>query len=405
MKRISLAALLLGALGAGATAQAQDAAVLAAATAETPALLATLERIVNVESGSKDAAGVAALTGLLEKELAALGMQVRRAAGGSLLASLQGRGQRRILLMAHMDTVYPRGTLARSPFRVEGDKAYGPGIADDKSGVGMVLHTLKLLRAAGMQDYGTLTVLFNNDEEIGSPGSRALIEEQARAADYVLSFEPNMAGMEGFTLGTSGVGRIEATVGGKAAHAGVDPDAGVNALTEAADLVARTLALDDKAAGLRFNWTAIQAGSAGNAIPDSAKLGADVRYTSNEQFDALLAKLEEKAQQKKLAASTVKVDVVRGRPAFNANAGSKALMRQAVAIYAEAGGKLQVVPRIGGGSDAAYAALSGKPVLEGLGLPGGGMHGSAAEFVDVKAAPRRLYLAVRLVGELSRSAD
>jgi len=403
MKRTTFRALLLCVFVAGASAQTPDSALLAASSAEQPALLATLERIVNIESGSKDSAGVAALTDALEKELAALEMKVQRAPGGNLLATLQGKGKRRILLLAHMDTVYPRGTLARTPFRLEGGKAFGPGIADDKSGIAVVLHTLKLLRSANMQDYGTLTVLFNNDEEIGSPGSHTLIDAQARAADYILSFEPNMAGTEGLTLGTSGVGRIEATLGGKAAHAGVDPDAGVNALVEAADLVARTLSLDDKASGLRFNWTSLQAGSVGNVIPDTARLGADVRYTSNEQFESLLKSLNQKAQQKKLAASTIKVDVVRGRPAFNADAGSQALMQKAIEIYAEAGGKLVIVPRVGGGSDAAYAAMSGKPVLEGLGLPGGGMHGSAAEFVDVQSVPRRLYLAARLIGELSRN--
>ncbi len=391
---------LLGcALAAALPAHAADERLLAAAGAERPALTATLEQLVKIESGSRDAAGLARLADHLDARLQALGMAVRRE-GPHLLASMTGTGGRHVLLMAHMDTVYPAGTLARSPFRVDGDKAYGPGIADAKSGIAVILHTLELLRRQGWKDFGTITVLFNSDEETGSAGSHALIERAAARADHVLSFEPNMAGQEGFTLGTSGVASVQADITGKAAHAGMAPDAGVNALVEAADLVARTAPLDDKAAGLRFNWTTMQAGTAGNAIPDQATLRADVRFADNAQFDSLAQAVQQKAQQKKLAASDVKVTVQRGRPAFNADAGSRALTDRAARIYAEAGGKVLIVPRIGGGTDAAFAALAGKPVLEGLGLPGAGMHGSAAEYVDLAAVPRRLYLAARLVTEL-----
>lgn len=394
-------ALLACALATAAPARARDDALLEAASAERPSLTATLGQLVAFESGSRDGASLARFATHLETRLQALDMTVQRV-GGNLLATRRGKGGKHVLLMAHMDTVYPAGTLAQSPFRVEGNKAYGPGIADDKSGIAVILHALAFLQRRGWADAGTVTVLFNNDEETGSGASHALIEQAAARADYVLSFEPNLAGQEGFTLGTSGVATVQAVVKGKAAHAGMAPDAGVNALVEAADLVARTSALDDAAAGLRFNWTTMQAGGAGNAIPASATLGADVRFASNEQIPVLARALEQKAQQKKLPASEVTVTLVPSHPAFNADAGSRTLMQKAVGIYAEAGGKVQIVPRIGGGTDAAYAALSGRPVLEGLGLPGAGMHGSAAEYVDLDAVPRRLYLAVRLIAELSR---
>ena len=402
IKHVMPSMALAAACAHAAAGAATDTALLAAGQAERPALTATLEKLVTMESGSRDAAGVAALSALLERELAALGMAVQRDAAGTVRATLAGQGSQRILLLAHMDTVYPRGALAKAPFRIVGERAYGPGIADDKSGIAVILHTVKLLKARGFDGYGSLSVLFNVDEEVGSAASHPLITAAAREADYVLSFEPNLAGTEGFTLGTSGVGAVQATVKGKPAHAGVNPDAGVNALVEAADFVARTAALDDKAQGLRFNWTSVQAGSgSNNVIPDSAKLSADVRYASNEQFDALRPVLEQRARQVKLPGAQVDVTLQRGRPAFNADAGSRALIDTAVALYAEAGGKLVVAPRIGGGTDAAYAALAGKPVLEGLGLPGAGMHGSADEYVELDAIPRRLYLAARLVMALS----
>lgn len=379
-----------------------DKALLAASTTESGALVATLEKLVRIESGSRDAAGLAALAGLLESELKALGMQVRRDAGGNVVGSMQGKGGSHVLLMAHMDTVYPAGALAGAPFRIEGARAYGPGVADAKGGIALILHAVKLLRTAQWRDIGSLTVLFNNDEETGSQASQALIQSLAAQADYVLSFEPNMAGQEGFTLGTSGVANVTVDIQGKAAHAGMAPEAGVNALVEAADLVERTAGLDDRAAGLRFNWTGMQAGAAANVIPDRARMSADLRFATNEQADAAIGELEQLAQRKKLAASEVKLTVQRGRPAFNAGAAGRTLTEEAASIYAEAGGRIAIVPRVGGGTDAAFAALSGKPVLEGLGLPGAGIHGSAAEYVDLDAVPRRLYLAVRLIRDLGR---
>jgi glutamate carboxypeptidase len=302
--------------------------------------------------------------------------------------------------MAHMDTVYPKGMLAKAPFRVEGNKAYGPGIADDKGGIAVILHTLKLLKDYGVRDYGTLTVLFNTDEEKGSFGSRDLIQEEARAHDYVLSFEPTAADNESFTLGTSGIAYVLANVKGKASHAGAAPELGVNAVVEAADLVLRTMDLDDKAKGLRFNWTIVKGGAVSNIIPDSATVNADVRYARNEDFEAAMKTLEERAQQKKLPGAEVSIIVTRGRPAFNAGEGGKALVDKALGFYKEAGGTATVIERTGGGTDAAYASLSGKPVIESLGLPGFGYHSDKAEYVLVDAIPRRLYMATRLIMDL-----
>jgi glutamate carboxypeptidase len=302
-----------------------------------------------------------------------------------------------------MDTVYLKGTLAKAPFRVEGNKAYGPGIADDKGGNAVILHTLKLLKARGFQDFGTITVLFNTDEEKGSFGSRDLIQEEAKASDYVLSFEPTGAEAEKLSLGTSGIAYVQVNIKGKASHAGAAPELGVNALVEASDLVLRTMDIDDKSKNLRFNWTIAKAGAVSNIIPDSASLNADVRYARNEDLEAAIKTLEERAQKKKLPNSEIKVLATRGRPAFNAGEGGKKLVDKAVAYYKEAGGTLGVEERTGGGTDAAYAALSGKPVIESLGLPGFGYHSDSAEYVMIDAIPRRLYMASRLIMDLGAS--
>ncbi len=406
---LALAALLAAMLAAPAAwSQARDDALFAAATAEQLAVIQTLDHLVNIETGTGDAEGIAAAGKYLQERLETLGFTVTRnkaagsAVGDNLVGKLQGKGGKNVLLLSHMDTVYLKGTLAKTPFRIEGAKAYGPGIADDKGGNAVVLHTLGLLKARGFEDFGTITVLFNTDEEKGSFGSRELIQQEAAAADYVLSFEPTSVGTERLTLGTSGIAYVKAEITGKASHAGAAPEQGVNALVEASDLVLRTMDIDDKAKGLRFNWTIAKAGAVSNIIPASATLNADVRYARTEDFDAAMKTLEAKAQQKKLPAAEVKVEVTRGRPAFNAGEGGKKLVDKAVAIYKEAGGELTIEERTGGGTDAAYAALSGKPVIESLGLPGFGYHSDKAEYVDTSAIPRRLYLASRMIMELGQ---
>ena len=174
-----------------------DSVLLKAAESEQPALVATLEKLVNVETGTGDKSGIAEMGRLLESELRELGFTVARhkAAGNSvgdnLVGKLKGAGGKNLLLMAHMDTVYARGALAKAPFRIEGNLAYGPGIADDKGGIAVILHGLKLLKARGFNSYGTITVLFNVDEEGGSSGSRDLIRQVAGRNDVVLSFEPS----------------------------------------------------------------------------------------------------------------------------------------------------------------------------------------------------------------------
>lgn len=402
-----LAFVVLSMLGSGPAA-ARDDALYAAAAAEQPALVKTLERLVSIETGTGHAEGLAAMADLLEAELKAVGATVTRhkaagpVVGDNVVGRLAGRGGKRLLLMAHMDTVYVKGTLAKAPFRVEGERAYGPGIADAKGGIAVILHTLRLLKARAMNDFGEIVVLFNTDEERGSFGSRDLITALAREADFVLSFEPTGAGREGLTLGTSGIAYVTAVVKGRAAHAGAAPELGVNALVEAADLVLRTQDIDDKARGLRFNWTVLKAGNVSNIIPDEATVSADLRYARNEDVEAALKKLEAAAQKKRLPDAEVQIRVERGRPAFDAGPGGRLLVDKAVAIYKEAGATLGVVERTGGGTDAAYAALSGKPVIESLGLPGFGYHSNQAEYVDLAAVPRRLYLALRMIGELGR---
>jgi len=162
--------------------QARDDALYTAAAAEQPAVVKTLETLVGIETGTGDADGMAAAGTYFEDQLKGLGFTVTRSkpagnvVGDNIVGKLKGTGGRNLLLMSHMDTVYLKGILTTSPFKIDGDKAYGPGIADDKGGSAVILHSLKLLKARGFQTFGTITVLFNSDEEKGSFGSRDLIQ-------------------------------------------------------------------------------------------------------------------------------------------------------------------------------------------------------------------------------------
>ena len=186
-----------------ARAQAQEP-ILAAAQREKAPLLDTLKDLVSIESGSRDLEGLARLADLIANRLRALGGEVElvevsadmyrmedtpERVGQAVRATFKGSGTSKILLIAHMDTVYLKGMAEKQPFRVEGDKAYGLAIADDKQGIAVILHTLAMLKSLNFRDYGTITVLINGDEEISSPGSRKLLTRLGAEHDVTMSFE------------------------------------------------------------------------------------------------------------------------------------------------------------------------------------------------------------------------
>ena len=259
---------------------------------EKPAVIETLREIVGIDSGSRDKPGLDKLAALIGSRLEALGAKVERASGTAevieledtpkeigdiVIGRLTGKGTRDILLLAHMDTVYPPGTVAKLPFRIDGNLAYGPGIADDKAGVALILHTLALLKAQGFDDYRKLTIVINGDEEISSPGSRKVIERVAAEHEVVFSCEPTPVKIDRLDIATSGIASASMIVHGRSSHAGAAPELGRNALTELAHRLLQLGDLSDPSRGIKFNWTMAQAGTTRNVIPDRATAMADVR--------------------------------------------------------------------------------------------------------------------------------
>ena len=386
-----------------------DAALLKAATAQAPAVTATLKSLVEIETGTGDAEGMAAMGQYLAAAFTARGGTIERVkptggvVGDIIVARWKGTGKGKLLLISHMDTVYQRGALARAPFRLAdsaaGPLAYGPGISDDKGGIATILHTLPLLTP---RDYAELTVAINTDEERGSQGSGTIITELSKGMAAVLSFEPTSM-PERLTRGTSATNTVIVTIKGKASHAGGAPEAGINALVEAAHIIASTKDLDRGQGNRRFNWTVVeQQRGVRNIIPDDVTLIGDLRTSNLAQYDEFKAELLDRLKSPSIGGAVVTAEVRMNRPPFTASPASNALIEEARAIYATFGKELAVTERGGGGTDAGYAALAGVPVIESLGLPGYGAHTTQAEYVFLEAVPRRLYLAASLIRRLGR---
>lgn len=404
---------------AGTAAAAPVEPVHQLAQQEKPALIATLKDLVSIESGSKDIEGLDRIGTLIRDRLAALGAtdakliepaeiyrmeDTPKQVGKMVMAQFKGSGKRNIMLIAHMDTVYLRGMLAQQPFRIEGDRAYGLGIADDKNGVAVILHTLAILQKMKFKDYGTLTVLINGDEEISSPGARATLSRLGAQQDAVFSCEASRVNGDRLSLATSGIGSIYLTVQGKASHAGSAPEQGRNALYELSHQVLQMRDLSNPATGLKVNWTVSSAGTNRNVIPATATAQADVRVLRTADYDNLEKALQERIRKQLIPDTKVEVKFERRRPPLEVSDAARKLAAHAQGVYAEIGETLQVHDTAeGGGTDAAFAAAATKaPVIERFGLRGFGAHSNDAEYVDLNSVTPRLYLLTRMIMDVSQ---
>ena len=397
-------------------------AVLSLAKKEKQPLLDTLADLVSIETGSRDLEGLDRAATLIAARMRALGGTVElvdptadayRMAdtpakiGKIVLARFEGKGTKRILLLAHMDTVYLRGMLAKQPFRIDGDRAYGLGIVDDKQGVALMLHTLAMLKAMSFRDYGLVTALVNADEEISSPGSRKLITEEGARHDAVFSIESTRVDDDKLALATAGIASVVLTVKGRASHAGSAPELGRNALYELAHQILQTRDLSNPAIGLKMNWTLASAGTNRNVIPAEAVATADVRVLRVSDYDGIERSVRERIANRLIPDTQVDMIFERRRPPLEATEASRALGARAQKIYAELGKKLSVESVAeGGGTDAAFASLNAKgPVLERWGLQGFGAHSNDAEYILLDSIEPRLYLLARMIMDVSQRKD
>ena len=394
--------------GAAQAAGQRDNAVYRAVEASRPGVIELLERIVDVDSGTGDITGGERVETILSAPLRAAGATVRTApaevkgVAPNLIAVFHGSGKARMLIIAHVDTVFGPGTVAKRSFRIEGDRAYGPGVGDEKGGVVSAVTALQILHRLGFKDYATITLLLDGSEELGSPGSTRLIQTLARQNDVEFNMEPGDP-PDALTVWRKGAGDIVVQVRGRAAHAGMVPQNGRNAAME---LVHQLEALQGKfpqsGDATTVNLTVIRAGDRTNIIPDSAEATFDVRFRKPGEFDSILSRMKASLAPTSVPDTTVAISS-RGSayPPLIDNEQVAALGHRAQAIYAELGRSIALSGN-GGASESAVANSVGTPALDGLGFVGAGFH-TDHEWIDVGSITPRLYLFTRLLMETGRS--
>ncbi|MFL9812057.1 M20/M25/M40 family metallo-hydrolase [Stutzerimonas sp. VN223-3] len=389
----------------GLAADLKPAELLEQAEAERKPYLETVKELVAVDTGTGQEKGLATVSQMLVKRLEALGATVTTtpatpSAGDNIVGTLKGSGTKDFLLMVHYDTVFAEGTAAERPFRMDEQRAYGPGVADAKGGVAMILHSLKLLKEQNFDGFGTITVLFNPDEEMGSSGSKKIIGELARKHDYVFSYEP--PDKDAVTTATNGINAVMLEVKGKSSHAGSAPEEGRNAVMELAHQLVQLRDLGDPDKGTTVNWTMIKGGEKRNIIPDSAAAEADMRYSDLSEYDRVLADAQRIVKDQLIEATTVELRIDKGRPPLAKNAGSAHLAETAKELYGEIGKNIEpIAMRFGTDAGYAYVPDSDKPaVLETMGVVGAGLH-SDEEYLELASIAPRLYLTVAMIKTLS----
>jgi len=365
--------------------------ILEAVRAAEPRLRSRLRQLVEIESPSDDKVAVDRAGEQVAAWLRPLGCDVKRHSGGQFGAVLEARflprsRRPRVLLLGHLDTVWPLGTLRAMPWREQEGRLYGPGVLDMKAGVLMAITALEVLRE--MDLLPPVTLLLNSEEEVGSPVSRAITERVARGCKAVFVLEP----AQGLAYKTArkGVGHYEVRVQGVAAHAGVDFAAGHSAVLEMARLVPAIAGLTQAKTGRTVNVGVIAGGTRSNVVPAECRAEVDVRIAKAADG----ARIERALHALRVLDRACSITVTGGinRPPMERTAAIAALFRQARRLAQQLGFPLAEAAT-GGGSDGNFTAALGVPTLDGMGAVGSGAHADHEHIVAEHLAPRTALLA------------
>jgi glutamate carboxypeptidase len=364
-----------------------------------PVMAQTLEQLVMLDSPSNERAAVNGVGDFLARAFGALDAYVEhlpQTAFGDHLRVTWGEGDRQVLLLGHMDTVWPVGETQRRPFRVTGDTATGPGVFDMKGGLVAGLYAVAALRHVGLTPAHRLVFLFNSDEEVGSLTSRPFIEEEARRSDAVLVLEPSREGA--LVIWRKGVGRFELEIQGLASHAGAAHERGVSAVEEMAHQILRLEGMTDYERGTTVNVGVVEGGSKVNVRPASAWAAIDLRVTTSAEGQRMTEAIL--GLQPVNPKATLIVSGGLNRPPWESSLKGQALFDRAQRVGRSLG--LDLWPAgTGGGSDGNFTAALGVPTLDGLGVVGNEAH-ALSEWADLASLPLRAALLAELVLDLGR---
>ena len=360
----------------------------------TPEMIALLQRLVECESPSNDKSAVDRLGALLADECQRAGAQVEivpNSITGNHLIARWGTGQGGFLLMHHMDTVFPIGTIQSMPFVEKDDKIHGPGVLDMKGGIVISLTAIRALLAVGELNR-PVTVLITSDEEIGSETSRSLIERLASEARLVLVME---SGLLDGSLKTwrKGVGDFIIKVKGRAAHAGGAHAEGRNAIEEMAHQVLAIQKMTDYTSGTTLNVGVIKGGTVSNVVPEEATAEVDFRVLVPEEAERVTKALQ--ALKPVTPGTSLEVSGGLNRPPMPSDDLMKATFAKASRIAAEIGQQINAGGS-GGGSDGNFVSPLGIPLLDGMGTYGEGLH-SDREYIFTRSLPERAALTAALI--------
>lgn len=368
-----------------------------------------LETMVNVDCGSYTPDGVNRIADLCQQRMEARGWAVERRShrpaaglprlGDLLIGRLDGGGGPRVLMIGHTDTVFDPGTASERPFRIVGDRAFGPGVSDMKGGLLTGFFGIEALQDAGFDGFGRITYICNPDEEIGSPWSKDVIAEEATEADVALVLEGARENGD-IVSARKGVSDYRIELVGRAAHAGVEPERGRSAILEAAHKTVALQALNDRWPGVTVNVGVVRGGTRTNVVADRCVLEVDVRSPAAETLEAAEQDVERIAREHTVPDMTA---IVTGgkwhRPMEKKEAGER-LAKLAIELAGELGFELNDAAT-GGASDANTTSAAGVPTLDGLGPVGGDDHGPS-EWLDLTSVVPRVSLLAGLVSRLDR---
>ncbi|WP_342528241.1 M20 family metallopeptidase [Chryseomicrobium sp. FSL W7-1435] len=368
-----------------------------------PEMLEKLESIVNIDSGSRYKAGVDEVGRRLGEEYKKLGFTVdvheNKKLGNNLVIRHREAADPKVLLIAHMDTVFPQGTAKERPFHIKGDYAYGPGVADMKASQISLLYAMKFIHQTEPETLHNVVIILNADEEIGSRTSRKLIEKWSRTVDYALVMEP--ARKDGSVVSSRrGGGRYIMRVQGKSAHSGVAPQDGISAIQELAYKITKLNKLTDHAKGISVSVGRIEGGKSINVIPDSATGYIDIRVQTKKQGREVMEQIEEIGAKPDLEGTSIDLEGGINRPPMEFNAKNKNLL-EIIQSVGEKHGITVTNTHTGGGSDASFPSYMGVATIDGMGPIGDKLH-NEGENILVSSIPERTLLLAETIRELSR---